>query len=72
MLGLHENGLTHLLWMQPTRLSTVFEIFCPLGFAHNYYWTARTLGMAHVVVEVLGFVFQALLSWSPHCCLGSR
>ena len=50
MFGLHGNGLTHLLWMQPTRLSTVIEIFCPLGFAHDYYWTARALGMAHVAV----------------------
>jgi hypothetical protein len=50
MFGLHGNGLTHLVWMQPNRLSTVIEIFCPPGFAHDYYWTARALGMAHVTV----------------------
>ena len=37
--------------MQPTKLSTVIETFCPLGFAHDYYCTARALGMDHVAVE---------------------
>lgn len=50
MLGLHGNGLTHLVWMQPNRLSTVIEIFCPPGFAHDYYWTSRALGMSHYSV----------------------
>lgn len=50
MLGIHGNGLTHLLWMQPNRLSTVVEIFCPPGFAHDYWWTSRALGLAHISV----------------------
>ncbi|KAF8809914.1 hypothetical protein BYT27DRAFT_7232134 [Phlegmacium glaucopus] len=50
MFGLHGNGLTHLVWMQPNRISTVIEIFCPQGFAHDYYWTSRALGMAHFAV----------------------
>ncbi|KAJ2916363.1 hypothetical protein MD484_g4036, partial [Candolleomyces efflorescens] len=47
LLGVHGNGLTHLVWMKPTRLSSVIEIFCPPGFAHDYWWTARSLGMRH-------------------------
>jgi len=50
MFGLHGNGLTHLVWMQPNRLSTVIEIFCPDGFAHDYHWTTRALGMTHITV----------------------
>ncbi|KXN85218.1 hypothetical protein AN958_11493 [Leucoagaricus sp. SymC.cos] len=47
MLGVHGNGLTHLVWMKPTRVSTVIEMFYPDGFAHDYQWTSRALGMAH-------------------------
>ncbi|KAG8997402.1 hypothetical protein FRB94_007679 [Tulasnella sp. JGI-2019a] len=50
MLGVHGNGLTHLVWMPVTPLSTVIEIFVPGGFATDYEWTARTLGMRHFAV----------------------
>ncbi|KAK0184841.1 hypothetical protein F5146DRAFT_1168979 [Armillaria mellea] len=50
MLGVHGNGLTHLLFMPPTKVSTVVEIFYPGGFAHDYQWTTRALGMSHVAV----------------------
>ncbi|KAF5353317.1 hypothetical protein D9756_007986 [Leucocoprinus leucothites] len=50
MLGVHGNGLTHLVWMKPTKVSTVIEIFYPQGFAHDYQWTSRALGMAHYAV----------------------
>ncbi|KAF8963256.1 hypothetical protein BDZ97DRAFT_2059156 [Flammula alnicola] len=50
MLGVHGNGLTHLVFMNPKRASTVIEIFYPGGFAHDYYWTARSLGMSHFAV----------------------
>ncbi|PPQ94352.1 hypothetical protein CVT25_000680 [Psilocybe cyanescens] len=50
MLGVHGNGLTHLVFMDPNRLSTVIEIFYPGGFAHDYYWTSRALGMRHFAV----------------------
>ncbi|KAK0225525.1 hypothetical protein IW262DRAFT_693182 [Armillaria fumosa] len=50
LLGVHGNGLTHLLFMPPTKVSTVIEIFYPGGFAHDYHWTARALGMSHVAV----------------------
>jgi hypothetical protein len=33
--------------MQPTRISTVIEIFYPQGFAHDYQWTTHALGMRH-------------------------
>ncbi|KZT19009.1 hypothetical protein NEOLEDRAFT_1142654 [Neolentinus lepideus HHB14362 ss-1] len=47
MMGVHGNGLTSLVWMQPTRRSTVMEFFFPGGFAHDYEWTTRALGMVH-------------------------
>ncbi|KAJ3794178.1 hypothetical protein GGU11DRAFT_336251 [Lentinula aff. detonsa] len=50
LLGPHGNGLTHLLFMSPTSLSTVIEIFYPGGFAHDYHWTSRALGMGWVGV----------------------
>ncbi|KAF4590484.1 hypothetical protein EYR38_009785 [Pleurotus pulmonarius] len=50
MLGVHGNGLTHLVLMPPSRLSTVIEIFYPGGFAHDYQWTTTALGMTHFSV----------------------
>ncbi|EDR00740.1 uncharacterized protein LACBIDRAFT_333819 [Laccaria bicolor S238N-H82] len=47
LLGVHGNGLTHLVFMPPTRISAVIEIFCPPGFAHDYQWTTRALGMTY-------------------------
>ncbi|TFK65300.1 hypothetical protein BDN72DRAFT_801277 [Pluteus cervinus] len=47
MLGVHGNGLTHLVFMPPTRRSAVIELFYPGGFAHDYEWTSRALGMRH-------------------------
>jgi hypothetical protein len=47
MLGVHGNGLTHMIAMAPTPISTVIEIFYPGGFAHDYQWTATALGMKH-------------------------
>ncbi|KAG6830207.1 hypothetical protein H0H87_008886 [Tephrocybe sp. NHM501043] len=50
LLGVHGNGLTHLVLMKPTRASAVIEIFYPGGFTHDYHWTARALGMTHYAV----------------------
>lgn len=47
MMGVHGNGLTSLLWMKPTPRSTVMEFFFPGGFAHDYEYTTRALGMVH-------------------------
>ncbi|KAF8273430.1 hypothetical protein EI94DRAFT_1715877 [Lactarius quietus] len=47
MMGVHGNGLTALLWMKPTPRSTVMEFFFPGGFAHDYEYTTRALGMVH-------------------------
>jgi hypothetical protein len=35
MLGVHGNGLTHLLWMPPTPRSAVIEMFFKGGFARD-------------------------------------
>ena len=50
MVGVHGNGLSHLLSMAPTRLSTIVEIFHPDGFMHDYGWTARALGYHHFAI----------------------
>lgn len=47
MMGVHGNGLTSLLWMKPSPRATVMEFFFPGGFAHDYEWTTRALGMVH-------------------------
>ncbi|KAF8967090.1 hypothetical protein BDZ97DRAFT_1656921 [Flammula alnicola] len=47
MMGVHGNGLTSLLWMNPNPRSTVMEFFFPQGFAHDYEYTTRALGMVH-------------------------
>ncbi|PVF99920.1 hypothetical protein CPB86DRAFT_783301 [Serendipita vermifera] len=47
LVGVHGNGLSHLLSMAPTRLSTLVEIFGAPGFARDYEWTARTLQIHH-------------------------
>ena len=47
MMGVHGNGLTSLLWMKPSSRATVMEFFFPGGFAHDYEWTTRALGMVH-------------------------
>lgn len=47
LMGVHGNGLTHLLWMKPTPRSTVIEFFYPGGFAYDYEFTARGLGIQH-------------------------
>lgn len=50
LLGVHGNGLTHLVFMQPSRISAVIEIFFPGGFSRDYEWTTRALGMRHFSV----------------------
>ncbi|TFK70399.1 hypothetical protein BDN72DRAFT_766555 [Pluteus cervinus] len=47
MMGVHGNGLTSLLWMKPSPRSTVMEFFYPTGFAHDYEYTTRAMGMTH-------------------------
>ncbi|KIJ51251.1 hypothetical protein M422DRAFT_223717 [Sphaerobolus stellatus SS14] len=47
MMGVHGNGLTALLWMKPSKRATVIEFFYPGGFAQDYGWTTRALGMKH-------------------------
>ncbi|KAI6116078.1 hypothetical protein F5141DRAFT_1100982 [Pisolithus sp. B1] len=47
MMGVHGNGLTSLIWMKPTARSAVIEFFYPGGFAHDYEYTARSLGMMY-------------------------
>jgi len=50
LVGVHGNGLTHLIMMPITPISTVIELFYPEGYAHDYEWTTRALGMKHFAV----------------------
>ena len=34
--------------MPPTPAATVIELFYPEGYAHDYEWTTRAIGMVHV------------------------
>ncbi|KAI6033198.1 hypothetical protein F5J12DRAFT_799413 [Pisolithus orientalis] len=47
LLGVHGNGLSHLILLPRTRFSAVIEIFYPSGFAYDYEWTARAVGIKH-------------------------
>ncbi|KAL7417662.1 hypothetical protein BDY24DRAFT_335711 [Mrakia frigida] len=47
---IHGNGLTHLIWQAATPKAAVIEIFIPGGFARDYEWTGRTLGLRHYAV----------------------
>ncbi|KAK4683449.1 hypothetical protein P7C73_g6815, partial [Tremellales sp. Uapishka_1] len=48
MMGVHGNGLTHLLWMNNQNpRATVIEFFFPGGFAEDYEFTSRALGIKH-------------------------
>ncbi|KAG8221356.1 hypothetical protein J3R82DRAFT_1528 [Butyriboletus roseoflavus] len=47
MMGVHGNGLTSLVWMKPSPKATVIEFFYPKGFARDYEYTTRLLGMVH-------------------------
>ncbi|KAI0254139.1 hypothetical protein BJV78DRAFT_1274308 [Lactifluus subvellereus] len=50
LVGVHGNGLTHLVMMPITPISTVIELFYPEGYAHDYEWTTRALNMKHFAV----------------------
>lgn len=66
MMGVHGNGLTSLLWMKPTQRSTVMEFFFPGGFAMDYEWTTRALGMVHYGFwgnEYVRGVYISLTRW---------
>ncbi|EJD40540.1 hypothetical protein AURDEDRAFT_186946 [Auricularia subglabra TFB-10046 SS5] len=41
LLGVHGNGLTHMLFMPFTSKTTVIEMFYPGGLTHDYEWPAR-------------------------------
>jgi hypothetical protein len=64
MMGVHGNGLTSLIWMKPTQKSTVIEFFFPGGFAQDYEFTTRALGMVHYGFWGSQFVIQ-----SPPFCI---
>jgi len=50
LLGVHGNGLSHLLFLPPSRFTTVMEIFIPHGFAHDYEWTTRAMSLKHFAI----------------------
>ena len=69
MMGIHGNGLTSLLWMKPTPQSTVMEFFFPEGYAHDYEYTTRGLGMMHFAFWNSRYVHQSIFPLSYTFCL---
>lgn len=65
LMGVHGNGLTALLWMRPTARSTVIEFFYPEGFAQDYEYPTRALGMTHYGVWNDKYVLGPFLSIGP-------
>ncbi|CAL1708029.1 unnamed protein product [Somion occarium] len=63
LLGVHGNGLTHLILMSPTPISAVIEMFYPGGFAHDYEWTTRAMGMKHFAVQNDTYFTHPNLPW---------
>lgn len=61
LMGVHGNGLTALLWMQPTARSTVIEFFYPEGFTHDYQYPSRALGIKHYGVWNDKYVLDSLI-----------
>lgn len=53
MMGVHGNGLTSLLWMNPTPRSAVMEFFYPQGFAADYEWLVTSIDLMYVLVSHL-------------------
>ena len=50
--------------MPITPISTVIELFYPEGYAHDYEWTARALGIKHFAVRNDTYVWiPYLLKW---------
>ncbi|KAI5982490.1 hypothetical protein EDD15DRAFT_2377785 [Pisolithus albus] len=45
MVGVHGNGLTSLLWMQPSKHRTLMEFNYPGGFMYFYPYTAYSVGV---------------------------
>ncbi|KAF8340108.1 hypothetical protein F5887DRAFT_888871, partial [Amanita rubescens] len=44
LVGVHGSDL---VFMPPTRVSTVIEIFYLKGYTRDYQWTSTALGMKH-------------------------
>ncbi|KAF9513775.1 hypothetical protein BS47DRAFT_1392986 [Hydnum rufescens UP504] len=47
MIGLHGNGLTHALWMDPNVRPVLMEFFCDQGYSSDYEFPMRQLGIAY-------------------------
>ncbi|KAF7761931.1 hypothetical protein Agabi119p4_9923 [Agaricus bisporus var. burnettii] len=50
MVGVHGNGLTHQLWMPPSKRSSVIEIVMPGSYEFDYEIVARNVGHKHYMV----------------------
>ena len=70
LVGVHGNGLSHLLWLAPSRYLTVVEIFFPGGFAYDYEWTARAMRGKHFAFWNDTYVFD--LSYRPEAAVDIR
>ena len=55
--------------MSPTPISAVIEMFYPKGFAHDYEWTSRAMGMKHFAIQNDTYVLQFLFFFNVSFCL---
>jgi len=51
LVGVHGNGLTHMILQAPHPRSALVEIFHPPGFARDYEWTAGILGRRYFTIH---------------------
>ncbi|KAL7415081.1 hypothetical protein BDY24DRAFT_383652 [Mrakia frigida] len=51
MIGVHGNGLSHQVWMDPTPFSAVFEIVVEGGWSYDFALPAEALGFRHYGVS---------------------
>lgn len=70
MLGVHGNGLTHLLWMPATPRSAVIEMYFRGGFARD------CKSSSSIILNLLRPAYRIQLTsiidqWTAHC-LGIR
>lgn len=75
LLGVHGNGLTHLIWMPATPRSAVIEMFFDGGFARDCEWATAFLqdqcGHSHALHGGFSTYFSSFTRFliSPHTLL---
>jgi hypothetical protein len=74
MMGVHGNGLTHALWMDPTRRPLLLEFFADKGFSSDYEYPSAldlSLFLMSIYLRSFGSVRQLGITyygwWGSKC-----